>query len=219
MEFNTQVTAHKDNTYAVAINVDFGFFTPEDMITIGELAKKHNVTKIMATTAKKISFYNVAEADVNPLWDDIKAAFGDRLHTPKGKIIVCPGHGNCKFAMPGFDGHALAARLVKVTQAHNAGKLKLAVATCPRCCSMAQVRDVGVYAAAKGWTVTVGGNGGAKPAVGTPIAKSLSDDEVVALVDKIYAYIEANKNGHERSAKLLARLGLDDLKKAVGIAD
>lgn len=212
MEFKTHATLHNDGTYAVAVNIDYGFMTPDDLVKIAEIAKKHNVTEIMATTAKKISFYNVAEADVNPLWDDVLAAFGDRVRDPKGKIIVCPGKGHCKFAMPGFDGHAMADEIVKVSRAHNAGKIKVGVATCPRCCSMAQVRDIAVYASAKGWTVALGGNGGSKPATGTTIATGLSNDEVIALVDKIYTYIEEKKNGNERSAKLLARVGIDDLK-------
>ena len=58
MEFNTQVTAHKDDTYALSINLDYGFMSPDDLIKIAELAKKYNVTKMMATTAKKVSFYN-----------------------------------------------------------------------------------------------------------------------------------------------------------------
>lgn len=212
MEFNTQVTAHKDDTYALAINVDYGFFTPDDFIQIAELAKKYGVTKMMATTAKKISFYNVPAENVNPLWDDLKATFGARLRTPKGKIIVCPGKGVCKFAMPGFDGHAMADEITKISQAHNAGKIKVGVSTCPRCCSMAQIRDIGVYAAGKGWTVTVGGNGASRPHTGGVVASGLSDEEVVAVVDKIYTFIETTKNGDERSAKLLDRVGVDELK-------
>lgn len=217
MEFKTHATLHKDGTYSIGVNLDYGFMSPDDLIKIAELAKKYNVTEIMATTAKKISFYNVAEENVNPLWDEIVATFGDRVRNPKGKIIVCPGQGHCKFAMPGFEGHTLADGIVKISQAHNAGKIKVGVATCPRCCSMAQVRDIAVYASAKGWTVAVGGNGGAKPASGTTIATGLSDDEAIALVDKIYAYIEEKKNGNERSTKLLNRVGIDDLKQALGL--
>lgn len=212
MEFKTHVTLHKDGTYSLGVNLDYGFMSPDDMIKLAELAKKHNVGEMMCTTAKKISFYNVAEADVNPLWDDILATFGDRVRNPKGKIIVCPGQGRCKFAMPGFEGHALADGIVKITQAHNAGKIKVGVATCPRCCSMAQVRDVAVYASAKGWTVAVGGNGGSKPATGTTVASGLSDEEALTVVDKIYTYIEEKKNGNERTNRLIARLGIDDLK-------
>ena len=212
MEFNTHVTAHKDDTYALAINVDYGFFTPDDFVKIAELANKYGVTKMMATTAKKISFYDVPAENVNPLWDDLKATFGARLRTPQGKIIVCPGKGHCKFAMPGFDGHAMADEINKISQAHKAGKIKVGVSTCPRCCSMAQVRDIGVYAAGKGWTVTVGGNGASRPHTGGIVASGLSDEEVVAVVDKIYTFIETTKNGDERSAKLLDRVGVDELK-------
>ena len=217
MEFKTHATLHKDGTYSIGVNLDYGFMSPDDLIKIAELAKKYNVTEIMATTAKKISFYNVAEENVNPLWDEIVATFGDRVRNPKGKIIVCPGQGHCKFAMPGFEGHTLADGIVKISQAHNAGKIKVGVATCPRCCSMAQVRDIAVYASAKGWTVAVGGNGGSKPASGTTLATGLSDEEALALVDKIYAYIEEKKNGNERSTKLLNRVGIDDLKQALGL--
>ena len=217
MEFKTHATLHKDGTYSIGVNLDYGFMSPDDLISIAELAKKYNVTEIMATTAKKISFYNVAEENVNPLWDEIVATFGDRVRNPKGKIIVCPGQGHCKFAMPGFEGHTLADGIVKISQAHNAGKIKVGVATCPRCCSMAQVRDIAVYASAKGWTVAVGGNGGSKPASGTTLATGLSDEEALALVDKIYAYIEEKKNGNERSTKLLNRVGIDDLKQALGL--
>ena len=217
MEFKTHATLHKDGTYSIGVNLDYGFMSPDDLISIAELAKKYNVTEILATTAKKISFYNVAEENVNPLWDEIVATFGDRVRNPKGKIIVCPGQGHCKFAMPGFEGHTLADGIVKISQAHNAGKIKVGVATCPRCCSMAQVRDIAVYASAKGWTVAVGGNGGSKPASGTTLATGLSDEEAIALVDKIYAYIEEKKNGNERSTKLLNRVGIDDLKQALGL--
>lgn len=213
MDFKTNATLHKDGTYAVAVNIDYGFLSPDDLVTIAELAKKHHVTQMMATTAKKVSFYNVAEEEVNPLWDDVVAAFGDRIRNPKGKIIVCPGQGHCKFAIPGFEGHKLADGIVKITRAHNAGKIKVGVATCPRCCSMAQVRDVAVYAGAKGWTVAVGGNGGVLPTAGTRVATGLSDEEALALVDKIYSYIEEKKKDGERTNRLLARLGADDLKE------
>lgn len=212
MEFKTQVSQHADNTYSLSINLDHGFMSPDDLLVIADLAKKHNVTKMMCTTAKKISFYNTPEEEVNGLWDDLLEAFGDRLRTPKGKVIVCPGKGVCKFAMEGFDGHKMADDIIAISKAHNAGKIKAAVSTCPRRCSSTQVRDIGVFAAGKGWTVTFGGNGGTKPSAGEVVATGLSYDEAVALVDKLYAYIEEKKDGNERTARLLARLGMDDLK-------
>ena len=212
MEFNTQVTAHKDNTYSLAINLDYGFMTPDDLIAIAELAKKHNVTSMMATTAKKMSFFDVKPEDVNPLWDDLKATFGDRIRTPKGKIIVCPGIKRCKFAMEGFDNHKMADAVVKITQQHDAGKIKVGVSACPRCCSLAQVRDIGIFASCKGWVITLGGNGGSVPRVGNIVARGLSDEEAAATVDKIYTFIENNRKGGERSARMFNHVDVEEVK-------
>lgn len=45
-----------------------------------------------------------------------------------------------------------------------------------------------------------------------PSPSGLSDEEALAVVDKIYTYIEEKKNGNERTNRLIARLGIDDLK-------
>ena len=68
---------------------------------------------------------------------------------------------------------------------------------------------------ATGKMLTIGGNGGAKPGVGNVIAEGLSEEELLALLDKIYQYFEVNKNGKERTIRTVERLGLDHLKAAV----
>ena len=42
--FTHGVTLHKDGTYALQLNIDFGYMTPDDLITLGEIAKKYGVT-------------------------------------------------------------------------------------------------------------------------------------------------------------------------------
>lgn len=32
MEFKTHVTLHKDGTYSLGVNLDYGFMSPDDMI-------------------------------------------------------------------------------------------------------------------------------------------------------------------------------------------
>jgi NAD(P)H-nitrite reductase large subunit len=80
---------------------------------------------------------------------------------------------------------------------------------------MPRVRDLGVLATAKGWMLTVGGNGGSKPGVGDVIAQDLTDEELLALLDKVYQYLQDNKDGKERSIRTIERLGVDHLKAAV----
>lgn len=215
MEFKHGVTLHKDETYALSVSLDLGYMTPDDLITLANLAKKYQVNTMSATTAKKISFMDVREADVNALWADLEQAFGDRLGFPKGKIIVCPGSHFCKFAAAGMDNHALGRKIEAISQKHDAGKLKVGISCCPLGCSMPRIRDIGVIAAPKGWQLYAGGNGGAKPAINEPIAKDLTEEELLRLIDRTYQYFTAHKTGKERGARVIERLGLEHFKAFV----
>ena len=214
-QFKHHVTLHKDGSYSVGVSLDQGYMTPDDFTILAELAKKYHVGTLMATTAKKINFMDVAEADVNPLWEDLEQAFGSRLCFPKGKIIVCPGSKFCKFAVAGKDNHAMGKEVERISKAHEAGKVKVGVSCCPLGCALSRVRDLGILATAKGWTLTIGGNGGAKPGVGEVIAQDLSEEELLTLLDKVYQYFQDNKNGKERTIRTIERLGIDHLKAAV----
>lgn len=214
-QFKHHVSQHRDGTYSLGISIDQGYMTPEDFITLSDLAKKYGVTTLMATTAKKISFMDVKEENVNPLWEDLEQAFGSRLCFPKGKVIVCPGSRFCKFATPGRDNHAIGREVERISKAHDAGKVKVGVSCCPLGCAMPRVRDLGILATARGWMLTIGGNGGAKPGVGEVIAQDLTEEELLALLDKVYQYFQENKNGKERTIRTVERLGMDHLKAAV----
>ena len=213
--FKHSVTQHKDGTYSLGVSIDQGYMTPEDLLILSQLAQKYQVATLMATTAKKISFMDVAEANVNPLWEDLERAFGPRLCFPKGKVIVCPGSKFCKFATPGRDNHAIGRQVEKISQAHQAGKVKVGVSCCQLGCAMPRVRDIGILANAKGWMLTIGGNGGTKPGVGQILAQGLNEEEFLTLLDKVYQYFEANKNGKERTIRVVERLGIEHLKAAV----
>lgn len=215
MEFKHKATVQKDGKYSVGISIDQGFMNPDDLIVLGNLAKKYHVNTVMATTAKKLNFMDVEEQYVNPLWEDLEETFGDRLCLPKGKVVVCPGARFCKSATPGQDNHDLGLEIIKISQAHNAGKVKVGVCACPTGCVTPRIRDIGVLGSPNGWMVTVGGNGGRKPGVGEEIARNLSDEEVVALIDRIYTYIEENKKDKERTIRTIERLGIDHMKAAV----
>ncbi len=214
-QFKHHVSQHRDGTYSLGISIDQGYMTPEDFITLSDLAKKYGVTTLMATTAKKISFMDVKEENVNPLWEDLEQAFGSRLCFPKGKVIVCPGSRFCKFATPGRDNHAIGREVERISKAHDAGKVKVGVSCCPLGCAMPRVRDLGILATARGWMLTIGGNGGAKPGVGEVIAQDLTEEELLALLDKVYQYFQENKNGKERTIRTVERLGIDHLKAAI----
>ena len=213
--FTHGVTLHKDGTYALQLNIDFGYMTPDDLITLGGIAKKYGVTCCAATTAKKISLMNVKEEDVNKVWAEVDEAFGERLYYPHGKVVLCPSNDFCKFAMAGKDNRPIGKKVVDISLTHNAGKIKVGISSCPRCCAMSKTKDIGIFAMPNGWSVLVGGNAGGNAAMAQPVAEKLSDDELFALLEKIYQYFEDNRQGKERTVLTLKRLGFDHFKKNV----
>ena len=98
-------------------------------------------------------------------------------------------------------------------------KTKMGVSGCPLNCAESFVRDVGLSATKKGWKVIVGGNSGNKPRIGDVIAKNLSDDEAVALVEKVFAHFRAHANPKERMPRFIERVGIEEFAKAVAGED
>jgi len=213
--FKHGVTLHKDGTYSMGISINYGYMTPDDLITLGNIAKKYNVTTCMATTAKKLSLMDVREEDVNLIWDEIDQAFGERLSYPHGKIVACPGVEYCKFAFETRNTMAMAKKVEKISLAHHAGKIKVGISACPRGCSMPKTKDLGIIGMANGWSVVVGGNAGGNAALANLVADKLSDEELLVLLDKIYQYFEENRIGKERTVLTLKRLGFEHFKAAV----
>ncbi len=95
-------------------------------------------------------------------------------------------------------------------------KMILAVSGCGRNCSEPRVRDIGIVALKNGYVVFAGGAAGGKPRIAQEVATGLTDDQVVALVDKIVLFYEKNGRTMERLGALIERVGADVFKEACG---
>ncbi len=93
-------------------------------------------------------------------------------------------------------------------------KFKIGVSGCPNSCAEPAVKDLGLMGTAKGWTVLVGGNAARKPRLGTVLAEGLSDDEAMALVDKVIRYYKANSE-KKRLGEFIDEIGFEKFKGAV----
>jgi dissimilatory sulfite reductase (desulfoviridin) alpha/beta subunit len=63
--------------------------------------------------------------------------------------------------------------------------------------------------------VLAGGNGGGRPRLAKEVAKGLSTDEAVALVDRIVEYYKANGKPHQRLGSMIEKMGFDEFESAV----
>jgi NAD(P)H-nitrite reductase large subunit len=77
------------------------------------------------------------------------------------------------------------------------------------------VRDIGVFAKKKGWTIVFGGNSARRPRVGDIIAEDITKEELLSLTKHCLEYYGAHGKKKERTARFVERIGIDEIKNAV----
>jgi len=154
----------------------------------------------------------VRKEDLPGVWADLDMpsgyAYGKSFRTVKS----CVGTDYCRFGLG--DSTTLAVRLEQTYQGlESPAKMKLAVAGCPRNCSEALVKDVGVVAVGDDrWDLLIGGAAGASVRRGDVLATVDGHDEVVRLSGVFMQYYRENARWLERTYDFVPRVGLDELK-------
>ncbi len=217
----------KGGTYSVVPRVPGGEILPEQLITIGSVAKKYNLyCKI--TGGQRIDLFGAQLHELPKIWEELIAvglesghAYGKALRTVKS----CVGSTWCRYGVQDSTGFAirLENRYKGIRAPH---KLKSACSGCVRECAEAQSKDFGVVATDKGWNLYVCGNGGAKPQHGVLLATDIPEETVVRYLDRFIMYYIKTADKLTRTATWFNKLqgGLDYLKEVIiedklGIAD
>ncbi|HWA38020.1 MAG TPA: nitrite reductase large subunit NirB [Burkholderiales bacterium] len=208
----------KDGTYSVVPRVPGGEITPQKLVVLGEVAKKHGLyTKI--TGAQRIDLFGARLEQLPVIWRELVDAgfesghaYGKALRTVKS----CVGSTWCRYGVQ--DSVKMAIDLEQRYRGLRAPhKLKMAVSGCTRECAEAQGKDVGVIATEKGWNLYVCGNGGMKPRHADLLAKDLSDKELIQFIDRFLMFYIRTADRLQRTSTWLESLegGVEYLKKVV----
>lgn len=129
-------------------------------------------------------------------------------------VQACPGSKWCKFGIR--DSLSLGRKLEKISMDKPfKAKVKVGVAGCRMCCTEPYIRDVGIFASKKGWTLVFGGNGGNNARIGDIVKTGLNDEEVLALAQKCLKVYQEEANPHSRSARFMEWFGIKSFKKRV----
>jgi nitrite reductase (NADH) large subunit len=92
-------------------------------------------------------------------------------------------------------------------------KMKLATAGCPRNCSEAMVKDLGLVAIGDDkWEVYVGGAAGAHIRKGDVLCTVTGEEEALRISDRFFQYYRENAKWKERTYTFMKRMGLAKLK-------
>jgi len=204
----------KDGTYSVIPRIHGGDANADDLIRMGEVAKKYKIKTIKITGAQRIGLYGVKKEDLVSVWRDLDMpsgfAYGKSLRTVK----TCVGSEWCRFGTQ--NSTAMGIRLEKTFErSWYPAKTKLASSGCPRNCAEATIKDLGVVGVEGGWEIYVGGNGGVKVRAGDLLCMVKDDDAVVDVAKAYLQYYRETGKHNERTAPWLERIGLETVKQVV----
>jgi len=201
-------------TYAVAPHLPCGVATPEILRKLADAAEKYGCAAIKVTSAARIALVGIKEDQIDDVWKDLGMKPGAAVGLCVRSVKACPGTAFCKIGQQ--DSLGIGMKLdEKYHGMELPGKLKIGVSGCPNQCAETCIKDIALVGRRSGWTVMVGGCGGGRPRLAEPIADGLSDDEALALVDRIVNYFRDNARKGERIGRMIDRIGMDTFKAAV----
>ncbi len=208
----------RNGTYSVVPRAPGGELTPDQIIAIGEVAKKFDLyTKI--TGGQRIDLFGAHLSQLPLIWKDLidagletGHAYGKSLRTVKS----CVGSTWCRFGLQDSVDMAvvLENRYKGLRSPH---KLKMAVSGCVRECAEAQSKDVGLIATEAGWNIFVCGNGGVTPRHADLLAADIDTETAIKYIDRFLMYYVRTADKLTRTAPWLEKLegGLKHLQDVV----
>lgn len=201
-------------TYAIVTRSPGGIVTPEHLAKVAEIAKKYRVPTLKITGGQRIALVGISPEYVTKIRKELGPA-ADQSEGPCVKYVdACIGIGHCQY---GLQETLHLAGILEGKFRHRTfpAKVKIGISGCPRCCGESHIRDIGLMATAKGWTVIFGGNAGLRPRVGDIVAKDLEGDNAEDLVERLLTYYRSEAKPHERTARFMERIGIDTLRSNV----
>jgi NAD(P)H-nitrite reductase large subunit len=207
---NGAIIQRDGTTYAVTTRTPAGIISPYHLERIAAVARKYAVPILKITGGQRIALVGIQQADLagvfRDLGEDADQSGGSCLHY----VQACPGTETCRYGNQDSMGLALSVEAMFRDRTYPA-KLKVGISGCPRCCGESHTRDIGIMGTNRGWTVIFGGNSGTRPRIGDVIAKNLSKDEALDLVQRLLEYFRNHAKPKERTARFMERIGMATL--------
>lgn len=191
----------RGGSYSVVPRVPGGEITPEQLIKMGEVARKYDLYS-KVTGAQRIDLFGASKYQLPDIWEELGSvglesghAYGKSLRTVKS----CVGSTWCRFGVQDSVGFAIRIenRYKGVRSPH---KMKGGVSGCVRECAEAQGKDFGMIATENGYNLYFGGNGGVNPIHAQLFAADIDEDTVIKYTDRYLMYYILTADRLERTA-------------------
>jgi len=204
-----------DGTFSVVPRIYGGITSADELIRIGEVAKKHNVRMVKVTGGQRIDLLGITKDKLPDVWRDLGMPSGHAYTKAFRTCKTCVGTDFCRYGTN--DSTALGIAIEKRFQGFEfPAKVKMAVSGCPRNCAEATVKDVGVIATEGGeWEVSVGGAAGASVRKTDVLCRVKTQAEALTVIGRFLIYYRDNAKWLERSYDFVPRVGLDTIKRVI----
>jgi NAD(P)H-nitrite reductase large subunit len=201
-------------TYAIVPRTPVGLVTPDDLERIAAVARKFNVPIIKITSGQRFALVGIERDAVDGVWQELGMDVGKATELCLHYVQACPGTDVCQFGLQ--DSIGLGKKIEEFFIGMDLpAKVKIGVSGCPFCCGESYVRDIGVFGKKRGWSLVVGGSSARRPRIGDLVRENLSEQEVIPLVKRTLEYYRDHAQKRERLAKLVDRIGIEDVKDAL----
>ncbi len=203
-------------TYAIAPHIPGGFIDVDQFRKLVDIAEKYDAAAMKLTAGQRIAIVGLREEDLPAVWDELGMSIGYAIGLCVRMVKFCPGTTYCRHGKQ--DAMGIGLKLDSLYHGYRLpAKFKIGVAGCEYSCAAPLTKEIGLRGGPEGWTISAGGNGGAKPRLGDIVGEALGDQQAMELARRIVLFFEecgwANKM---RLGRVIDKIGLDEFKKAIG---
>jgi nitrite reductase (NADH) large subunit len=204
----------RDGTFSVVPRIRGGVTSPGELRRIADVAERHRVPMVKITGGQRIDLLGVRKEQLPAIWEELGMPSGHAYAKAVRTVKTCVGTDFCRFGLG--DAIALGIELERRMEGlYTPHKVKSAVAGCPRNCSEAYVKDIGIVAVEGGWEVYVGGAAGSTVRKGDLLATVEEGEEALRVALAFLQHYREQADYLERTYAYLERVGVETVREAV----
>jgi NAD(P)H-nitrite reductase large subunit len=201
----------ESKTYHALPGPKMGLISAAYLEEIAAVIRRHEVPFLKITGAQRLAIAGHSPATAEKIWQELGHATGPRKPAGIHTIQACPGQKWCKYGRG--DSLELGRQIEEeLLDLPLPAKTKVGISGCPFNCCESYLRDLGIFATTKGWSLVFGGNGGGVPRIGDVVGKRLSDGEVLRLARRCLDFYGKHARKMERTGRFMSRISLAELR-------
>ena len=202
----------RDGTFSVVPRIRGGVTSPDELRRIADVAEKYNARMVKITGSQRIDLLGVRKSDLPKIWADLGMPSGQAYTKGVRMVKTCVGTEFCRFGVQDAIGAGveLERRLENLFTPH---KTKMAVTGCPRNCSEATVKDIGLVGQEGSWQVVVGGAAGKTVRRADLLITVKTTEEALQAAMLFFQYYREQANYLERTYDFVERVGIEKIRK------